>query len=79
MGQIILGENLDVLPTLCEWMGIEVPLQCDGRALQPFVHDAEDTRRAPDADHTAGPSRAGLPGDTATLRTCSSPRSGGFR
>ncbi len=32
-------EHVDVLPTLCEWMGVEVPLQCDGRALQPFLHD----------------------------------------
>jgi arylsulfatase A-like enzyme len=32
-------EHVDVLPTLCTWMGIEPPLQCDGRALQPFLHD----------------------------------------
>ncbi len=31
-------EHVDVLPTLCEWMGLDVPLQCDGRALQPFLH-----------------------------------------
>lgn len=31
-------EHVDVLPTLCTWMGLEVPLQCDGRALQPFLH-----------------------------------------
>ena len=31
-------EHVDVLPTLCEWMGVEVPLQCDGRPLQPFLH-----------------------------------------
>lgn len=31
-------EHVDVLPTLCEWMGLEVPLQCDGRSLRPFVH-----------------------------------------
>jgi arylsulfatase A-like enzyme len=33
-------ESVDVLPTLCEWMGAEVPLQVDGRALQPFLHGA---------------------------------------
>lgn len=33
-------EHVDVLPTLCAWMGVEAPLQCDGRALQPFLHDA---------------------------------------
>ncbi|MCU1454575.1 MAG: sulfatase [Acidimicrobiales bacterium] len=32
-------EHVDVMPTICDWMGVEVPLQCDGRALQPFVHD----------------------------------------
>ncbi len=31
-------EHVDVLPTLCAWMDVEVPLQCDGRALQPFLH-----------------------------------------
>ena len=42
-GQVVeaVTEHVDVLPTLCEWMGIEVPLQCDGRALQPFLHGAD--------------------------------------
>ena len=31
-------ESVDVMPTLCEWMGIEVPVQVDGRPLQPFLH-----------------------------------------
>ncbi len=31
-------EHVDVLPTLCGWMGLDAPLQCDGRALQPFLH-----------------------------------------
>ncbi len=30
-------ESVDVLPTICTWMGIEVPLQADGFALQPFT------------------------------------------
>lgn len=39
-------EHVDVLPTLCTWMGREVPLQCDGRALQPFLHGTDpDTPR----------------------------------
>lgn len=33
-------EHVDVLPTICSWLGLEVPLQCDGRALQPFVTGA---------------------------------------
>jgi arylsulfatase A-like enzyme len=30
-------ESVDVLPTICSWLGIEVPLQADGFALQPFT------------------------------------------
>jgi arylsulfatase A-like enzyme len=30
-------ENVDILPTLCEAMGIEVPAQCDGMPLTPFL------------------------------------------
>ncbi|MEO7370616.1 MAG: sulfatase-like hydrolase/transferase, partial [Ilumatobacteraceae bacterium] len=31
-------ENVDVMPTLCDAMGIEVPAQCDGFPLTPFLH-----------------------------------------
>ena len=31
-------ENVDVMPTLLDWLGVaELPLQCDGRSLLPFV------------------------------------------
>ncbi|HEV3280412.1 MAG TPA: sulfatase-like hydrolase/transferase [Acidimicrobiales bacterium] len=30
-------ESVDVLPTICRWLGIEVPAQCDGFGLQPFL------------------------------------------
>lgn len=30
-------ENIDILPTLCEAMGILVPAQCDGMPLTPFL------------------------------------------
>jgi arylsulfatase A-like enzyme len=30
-------ENVDLLPTLCEAMGIPVPAQCDGLPLTPFL------------------------------------------
>lgn len=30
-------ENVDVLPTLCEAMGVPVPAQCDGHSLSPFL------------------------------------------
>jgi arylsulfatase A-like enzyme len=31
-------ESVDVLPTICSWLGIETPLQADGYSLQPFVN-----------------------------------------
>jgi arylsulfatase A-like enzyme len=30
-------EHVDVLPTICEALGADVPLQCDGRALTPWL------------------------------------------
>ncbi len=30
-------ESVDVLPTICRWLGIEVPLQADGFPLHPFM------------------------------------------
>jgi len=34
-------ESVDVMPTLCEWLDVEVPIAVDGRPLQPFLHDNE--------------------------------------
>ncbi|MCB1005014.1 MAG: sulfatase-like hydrolase/transferase, partial [Acidimicrobiales bacterium] len=34
-------ENVDVFPTLCDAMGIEVPVQCDGVPLTPFLDGEE--------------------------------------
>ncbi len=47
-GQVVrsITEHVDVLPTICTWLGLEVPLQCDGRPLQPFVHGGDGA--APD-------------------------------
>ena len=38
-GQVVeaFTENVDILPTLCEVMGIPVPAQCDGLPLAPFL------------------------------------------
>ena len=30
-------ENIDVMPTILDMLGCEVPLQCDGRSLTPFL------------------------------------------
>jgi arylsulfatase A-like enzyme len=34
-------ENVDVMPTLCEAMGLEVPAACDGMPLTPFLAGEE--------------------------------------
>jgi len=34
-------ENVDVFPTLCEAMNIDVPTQCDGLPLSPFLERTE--------------------------------------
>jgi arylsulfatase A-like enzyme len=31
-------ESVDVLPTICDFLGLEVPLQADGWSLAPFLH-----------------------------------------
>lgn len=39
-------ENIDVMPTILDMLGCEVPLQCDGRSLTPFLAgDAPDDWR----------------------------------
>lgn len=30
-------ENVDILPTIMDWMGQDIPRQCDGRSLMPFI------------------------------------------
>ena len=34
-------ENVDIMPTLAEALGVEVPAQCDGRVMKPLL-DGED-------------------------------------
>lgn len=34
-------ENVDIMPTLCEAMGIPIPSQCDGVPLTPFLQGVE--------------------------------------
>ena len=43
-------ENIDIMPTLCEAMGLPVPLQCDGLPLTPFLA-AEDPPHWREAAH----------------------------
>lgn len=37
-------ENVDIMPTLCELMGIPVPVQCDGLPLTPFLRGERPER-----------------------------------
>jgi len=39
-------EHVDVMPTVLDWLGLDVPAQCDGRSLAPFV--APDLDEPPD-------------------------------
>ncbi|MCH7635049.1 MAG: sulfatase-like hydrolase/transferase [Proteobacteria bacterium] len=29
-------ENIDVMPTIVDWLGLKVPVECDGESLLPF-------------------------------------------
>jgi arylsulfatase A-like enzyme len=40
----VFTEHVDVLPTICELLDQEVPLQCDGRPLTPFLRAVEGLR-----------------------------------
>lgn len=40
-------ESVDVAPTLCTWMGVEVPVEMDGRPLQPFLGAADPSAATP--------------------------------
>jgi len=34
-------EAVDLMPTILEWIGNDVPPQCDGESLLPFLHDGK--------------------------------------
>jgi arylsulfatase A-like enzyme len=36
----VFTEHVDVTPTICELLGVDVPLQCDGRPLTSFLEGA---------------------------------------
>ena len=57
--QRAVTESVDVLPTICEFLGAEVPLQADGWSLAPFLRGepAPDTGAAPRTSSGASPIR----------------------
>ncbi len=44
-------ESVDVLPTICDFIGAEVPLQADGWSLAPFLHGESVPPHWRDAAH----------------------------
>ena len=37
----VFSENVDLMPTMLDWLGLEIPAQCDGRSLMPLLHTGE--------------------------------------
>jgi len=35
------SENVDLMPTILEWLKLEIPSQCDGNSLLPILHTAK--------------------------------------
>ena len=52
-------ESVDLMPTMLDWLGMDVPAQCDGRSLLPFVEGTTPARWRTEAhmelDFRAGP------------------------
>ena len=52
-------ESVDLMPTMLGWLGMDVPAQCDGRSLLPFVEGKTPARWRTEAhmelDFRAGP------------------------
>ena len=45
-GQVVheFTENVDIMPTVMELLGLEIPLQCDGASLQPYLQGGRPKR-----------------------------------
>ena len=37
----LFSENIDIMPTMLHWLGIDPPSQCDGRSLLPVLASGE--------------------------------------
>src|SRR5262249_3544862 len=54
------SEAIDLMPTILEWLGLDVPAQCDGRSLLPFLEGkspADWRQEAPWGDDFRDPVR----------------------
>jgi len=38
-------ENVDIMPTLLDTIGAEIPIQCDGNSLAPFLEGASESSK----------------------------------
>ncbi len=38
-------ENVDIMPTLLDWLGMAIPHACDGRSLGPFLRSSDGPQR----------------------------------
>ncbi len=47
----LFTENVDIMPTMLEWLGIGIPTQCDGRSLMPVIQSGEAPADWRDAVH----------------------------
>jgi arylsulfatase A-like enzyme len=34
-------ENVDLMPTMLDWLGLDIPAQCDGQSLLPIMHSGD--------------------------------------
>lgn len=69
-------ESVDIMPTILEWLGLEVPQQCDGRSLMRFLEggtpqgwrrDAHWEFDFRDIEHGAAEAALGLRSDQCSL------------
>jgi arylsulfatase A-like enzyme len=44
-------ENIDIMPTMLDWLNLETPHQCDGKSLLPIVHSGNTPNGWRDAAH----------------------------
>lgn len=44
-------ENVDLMPTMLNWLDAELPVQCDGKSLLPFIHTGTTPGNWRDAAH----------------------------
>ncbi len=69
-------EAVDLMPTILDWLGLDVPLQCDGESLLPFLEDQRPARWRTEAhfeydfrdiEHQVPETALGLTSDQCTL------------